>query len=145
MGGYSNRWKIKIFSHLIILYTNIHPLLYDLYLFPSLPPPLSLELTIFKEESNDNIGMDVTNKTVILSIQSTNIKFRAMSSTPNPFLNKMEPEWIFSKTGTLPHAVQQSSYMLTFDSILRSREQEGTYTITFGNYTASFTLHTRGV
>lgn len=91
---------------------------------------------------NDN-REDVTGTLVTVSLEAMGIKFELVSSTPNPFPD-LAPEWVF-KEGGLPHGVNQVGLNLEFDSILRSKEQEGTYTITFGNHSTYFQLLTQGM
>lgn len=88
-------------------------------------------------------GVDVTDKVVEVAAGSTNIKFTAKSSKPNPF-EGTEPQWSFSEGAELPFAVEQSEFCLTFTSILKSKEQRGNYSISIGNFTTSFQLNTKG-
>lgn len=93
-------------------------------------------MMIVKEES----GEDVTDKVVEVVAGSNNIKFTAVSSSPNPF-DGTEPKWTFrAEEETLPFGVKQSDFCLTFDSILMSKEQLGNYSISLGNFTKSFQL-----
>lgn len=108
---------------------------------PLSSPPLNAELSIVKQ--SDSHDEDVTNRAVTVSLNAMGIKFMAISSTPNPFPD-MIPEWIFKDGEALPHGVNQKGLNLVFDSILKSQEQKGTYTITFGNYSAFFELQTQG-
>ena len=90
-----------------------------------------------------NGNEDVTNSTVTLAYETTNAKFKAISSIPNPF-NNIELQWNFSKPSDsqneLPHSVEQNGMELIFSNIFKSREQEGNYSINIGNYFAFFKL-----
>lgn len=88
---------------------------------------------------------DVTNKTATVKMGAKNVVFQAITTAPNPFEN-IDFEWTFTGTNgmtALPHAVKNGQ-LLTFNTILRSKEQEGNYTILFGNFSASFTLDISG-
>ena len=87
---------------------------------------------------------DITNKTVSVSAAAENIRFMAVSSTPNPF-PYLIPAWEF-QDGQKPlvRSVQQIGLDLEFSTILDSREQEGTYSISFGNYSVHFQLQVQG-
>lgn len=95
-------------------------------------------------QNGDEEATTVTNQVVELAIGSSNIEFTAVSSTPNPFKDT-KPVWTFNeKDGeSLPFAIEvsQSGYSLTFNSILRTMEQNGNYSIKLGNYTTRFQLH----
>ncbi len=75
------------------------------------------------------------------------MKILIISSYPNPFQDEIQ-EWTFTKDGAveeeLPEAIEVGGNRLTFTHIYASREQEGIYTLTLGNYTVWFELEASG-
>ena len=116
---------------------------FDFKMFFTHPPPPSycLELTIVSQESDGGVSKDITNATVTVLQEAKNHVITAISTPPNPFPD-VEPTWTFRDE--LPFGVEANGFQLTFTTILKSQEQEGNYSITFGNYSASFQLETRG-
>lgn len=99
-------------------------------------------MTIEKGVSGSNEREDVTNKTVTVEFGSKNVVFEAVTIGSKLF-NEYEVEWSFSGTNgktELPHALSENGQLITFSTILKSKEQEGNYTIKFGNFSASFAL-----
>ena len=91
-------------------------------------------------ESGSAEREDVTNKTATVNVGSKRVVFQAIATKPNPF----KSEWLFNGKKALPHALDSTGQLLTFITILKSKEQDGNYTILLGGYTASFTLNISG-
>lgn len=108
-------------------------------------PQKFAELTIMMQISGQEGGEDITNRTVTIAAGTTNVKFTAVSSEPNPFLH-LPVQWLLDNgERPLPHMVEQEEYALTFSTIWQTENQEGNYSFSVGNYSASFLLETRGI
>lgn len=103
----------------------------------------NVDLAIVKKMDGEEGEQDVTNTSITVSFESRNVKFQAITSTPNPFPD-LVPEWYFEGKKELPHGLQQRGLELSFMTIFRSNEQIGTYSITVGNFSAFFQLLARG-
>ena len=91
-----------------------------------------------------NTTKDVTNSSVTLVKGSKDVVFRAIPTHKSLF-SEAEVQWYFvgkNDRTVIPVGVMVGldKLSLTFNTILNTEEQEGNYTITFGDYSTSFML-----
>lgn len=92
-------------------------------------------------------GIDIAHDmdSVLASSTDMDITFQAVPSTPNPYKD-MALEWSYGEENDmLPYGVRQEESFLIFATIFESKEQSGTYSVSFGNYTESFRLDVQGM
>ena len=89
-----------------------------------------------------NITRDVTNSSVTLTKGSTGIAFEVIP-TPKDLFKDDEIRWEFMGTNqrtAIPAGLMVEKLKITFNTILNTEEQEGNYTISFGDHSTSFKL-----
>lgn len=102
-----------------------------------------LNLEYFIEDDTNRERMDITNRTLSLPAGTEKVWIITGSSHPDPLKDSI-PVWFFNddvlREMEYPHGVEQHQQRLKFPRILKSKEQEGNYTIMIGGYSVSFRL-----
>lgn len=105
--------------------------------------PTELNLEYFVEDGTNMERMDITNRTLSLPAGTEKVWIITGSSHPDPLEDNI-PVWFFDddvlREMEYPHGVEQHQHRLKFSRILKSKEQEGNYTIRIGGYSVSFRL-----
>ena len=114
-------------------------------MFVCVHAPTELNLEYYIGDYTNMERTDITNQTLSLPAGTEKV-WIINSSHPDP-LKDIIPEWFFEndvlREREHPHGVEKHEHGLKFLSILKSKEQEGNYTIRIGGYSVSFRLVVR--